>query len=164
MNDASRNLWKRLGTSGWLINRRRRRLWVVTTYAGWLVIAVVVRLLDLTAPDWPRTFVILLLANSTALLLWMGQRTYESSPSFGYPEFDERMVQVKNDAFRRAYQVLSLSVAAAVALTVAAVTAQPGDQGIADVFVIWSGLALLTALLPTTIVAWREPDLKEEQA
>jgi uncharacterized membrane protein len=164
MNDASRNLWKRLGTSGWLITRRRRRLWVVVTYAGWLVIAAVVRLLDLTAPDWPRTAVILLIANSAALLLWLGRRTYESSPTFGYPEFDERMVQVKNEAFRRAYRVLSVAVGAAGALTVAAVTAQPGEQGIADAFVIFSGLLLLVALLPTTIVAWREPDLNEEAA
>src|SRR5260370_38808084 len=27
MIDASRNVWKRLGTSSWLITRRRRRLW-----------------------------------------------------------------------------------------------------------------------------------------
>jgi uncharacterized membrane protein len=165
MNDASPNVWKRLGISGWLITRRRRRLWVVVTYAGWLVIAAVVRVLDLTAPDWPRTTVILLLANSAALLLWLGpQRTYESSPTFGYPEFDERMVQVKNEAFRSAYRVLSLSVVAAGMLTVAALSAQPGDQGIADGFVIWFGLLLLIALLPTTIVAWREPDPKEEPA
>jgi hypothetical protein len=164
MNDASGNLWKRLGTSAWLINRRRRRLWVVVTYGGWLVIAALVRLLDLSAPDWPRTTVILLIANSTALLLWLGRRTYMSSPSFGYPEFDERMVQVKNEAFRLAYRVLGLSVIAAGMLTVAALSAQPGDQGIADGYVIWFGLLLLIALLPTTIVAWREPDLKEDPA
>jgi uncharacterized membrane protein len=163
MNDASKNLWLRLGTSRWLASRRQRRGWVVATYVGWLVIAGVVRLLDIRGAYAPRTIVILLLANSMAQLLWLGRRGYISSPTFNDSAFDERIVQIKNHAFRRAYQVLSLSVVTAGVLTAAAVTAQPGQQGFADAFVIWMALLLLVALLPTTIVAWREPDLVEPE-
>lgn len=163
MNGASKNIWLRLGTSRWLTTRRQRRGWVIATYLGWLVIAAVVKLLDVIAPDPQRTIVILLLTNSAAQLLWLGRKTYISSPMFRDPEFDERMVQIKNDAFRRAYQVFSLLVVVAGLGTYEAITLQPGQQGIADAFVIWSGLVLLSAILPTTIVAWREPDLVESE-
>jgi hypothetical protein len=164
MKDAVGNLWLRHGTSRWLTSRRQRRRWVVGTYVGWLVIAAVTRLLDVTDPSWPRTLFLLLLANASAGLLWLGSDTYISSPTFGDPEFDERMAQIKNQAFRRAYQVLSLAVPAAGAATFTAVTSQPGAPGMADSFVIWGGLLLLAGLLPTTIVAWREPDLVQPEA
>src|SRR5450631_3579962 len=109
MMGPSESLWQRLGTSHWLTNRRQRRRWVVLTYVGWLVIAAVVGLLDRASPYWPRSVIILLLTNSTAQLLWLGRKTYISSPTFGDSDFDERMVQIKNQAFRTAYQVFSMA-------------------------------------------------------
>jgi uncharacterized membrane protein len=163
MMGPSENLWQRLGTSHWLTNRRQRRRWVVLTYVGWLVIAAVLGLLDLASPYWPRTVIILLLTNSTAQLLWLGRKTYISSPTFGDSDFDERMVQIKNQAFRKAYQVFSMAALIAAPVTLWIATSQPGEHGLADAFVIWCGLTMLATTLPTTIVAWREPDLAEPE-
>jgi uncharacterized membrane protein len=161
MMGTSETLWHRLGTSRWLTNRRQRRRWVIGTYVGWLVIAAVVRLADMASPSWDRTVILILLANSTAQLLWLGRRTYMSSPTFGDAEPDERLVQIKNQAFRKAYQVFTIAAGIAVLVIAWAITAQPGEQGFADWFVILCGLMLLATTLPTTIVAWREPDLAD---
>lgn len=55
------------------------------------------------------------------------------------------------------------TIAAGIAVLVVAwaIMAQPGEQGFADWFVIVCGLMLLATTLPTTIVAWREPDLAD---
>jgi hypothetical protein len=93
----------------------------------------------------------------------LGRKTYISSPTFGDSDFDERIVQIKNQAFRKAYQVFSMAALIAAPVTLGIATSQPGEHGWADAFVIWCGLAMLATTLPTTIVAWREPDLAEPE-
>ncbi len=141
----------RIGSRLW-----RRRL-VIATYGGWLLVALLSKLLG--AGD--QRFLIfppILLANGLAALILLNRRTFLNREVLaGDSGLDERLVQNRNQAFRLAFQVFVLVALAAWAVSVTLVH-QPSDA-----LLIYLGVALLGTTLPTVIWAWREPDPPEPE-
>ena len=138
-------------------SRRFRRRLVVGTYGGWLVIAAIVKLMSLSsAKTW--TVFVLLIASAIVQAIWLSRRTIINTPKLADEELDERLVQIKNQAYRRAFQVFGPVAIIGWLLSWAAITLQPGDQGTINALILFCGVALLSGTLPTVIVAWREPD------
>jgi hypothetical protein len=99
-----------------------------------------------------------MVANSIIQLIWLSPRTYINALKLADAELDERLVQIKNQAFRRAYKVVVPVAFTAWWLSLLAVTQQPGNEGLTTALLIFFGVALLATTLPTAIVAWSEPD------
>jgi len=139
-------------------SRRSRRRLIVVVYVGWMLVAILSKLL--TPPDSILPVIpVVPLASSLGALILLSRRTFLSREVLaGDSGLDERLVQNRNLAFRTAFQIF-LPVAL-IAWLVSAVTmqVQSGDQGMATAFVIYSGAALLGTTLPAAIWAWREPD------
>jgi hypothetical protein len=156
-----RPLSNRVGT------RRFRRRVVVGTYAGWLLIVAITRLVTLPIPGWVTpgflVFLGLALLNSLIGVFWLNRRTYINTPALGDVELDERLIQIRNQAYRRAFQVFAPVALIGYPLTWAALQLQPNVQGQINAFIIFSGVTLLATTLPTAIVAWREPDPAEPE-
>jgi uncharacterized membrane protein len=150
--------WNRRPLSNRVGSRRFRRRLVVATYAGWLVVAAMAKLASLASSGgfWPMSLVVL--ASSLVQLTWLVRRTYINTPQLKDAELDERLVQVRNQAFRTAYRVFGVVAVISLALTYVALTTQPNGQGSFNAVVILFGVGLLGGTLPTTILAWREPD------
>jgi len=148
--------WNRRPVSNRVGSRRFRRRLVVGTYGGWLLVAVIVKLL--TSHSFPVLFVVVI-ANSVVMFVWFARTTYLSRAVLaGDAGLDERLLQNRNQAFHRAFQVFALVVVIAGPLSGAALAMQPGSQGIIDGSLIYIGIILLAVTLPTAIWAWREPD------
>jgi len=152
--EASHPLFYRVGS------RRMRRRVVVAMYGGWLVIAAIVLVWSLNSRTWFSAMMLLVLTTSLFQLIWfvwLG-RTYVNAPRLPDAELDERLLQVKNQAYRRAYLIVAPVTVVAWILSLAALQWQPNDEGriMAVALVVASGLAVGT--LPTAIVAWQEPD------
>jgi hypothetical protein len=152
--EASHPLFYRVGS------RRMRRRVVVAMYGGWLVIAAIVLVWSLNSRTWFSAMMLLVLTTSLFQLIWfvwLG-RTYVNAPRLPDAELDERLLQVKNQAYRRAYLIVAPVTVVAWILSLAALQWQPNDEGriMAIALVVASGLAVGT--LPTAIVAWQEPD------
>ena len=159
--------WPRRPLSNRVGSRRFRRRLVVGTYASWVLIAVIERLITLPSPGWvkPGLWIAmgLVFFNSLVGILWLSRRTYINSPALGDAELDERLVQIRNRAYRRAFQVFAPLAVICLPLTWAVIMWQPNDQGYFNAFIIFSGIALLATTLPTAIVAWNEPDPTESE-
>lgn len=56
-------------------SRRKRRRLVVATYAGWIAIAVAVKLLSFAFPSSIFLLVLLLVANLSLQAVWLGRGT-----------------------------------------------------------------------------------------
>jgi hypothetical protein len=137
-----------------------RRTAVVAMYAVWFVIAVVVTLWTSTTRGFLGPTYVVILATFLFQLVWfvwLG-RTYVNAPRLADAELDERLLQVKNRAYRSAYLVLAPVAIVVWALSLAGLQWLPADQGNADSTVLLFGVVLLAGTLPTAIVAWREPD------
>ena len=150
------DVWNRRPLSNRVGSRRFRRRLVVGTYGGWLLVAVIVMLIATSYSFW---FIFPALANSLVMLAWLGRRTYLNREVLvGDAGLDERLVQNRNRAFRRAFQVFAVVVVIAGPLSGVALAMQPGKQGIIDGTLIYFGITLLAVTLPTAIWAWSEPD------
>lgn len=152
--EASHPLFYRVGS------RRMRRRVVVAMFGGWLVIAAIVLVWSLNSRTWFSAMMLLVLTTSLFQLIWfvwLG-RTYVNAPRLPDAELDERLLQVKNQAYRRAYLIVAPVTVLAWILSLAALQWQPNDEGkiMAIALVVADGLVVGT--LPTTIVAWQEPD------
>jgi hypothetical protein len=159
--------WPRRPLSNRVGTRRFRRRLVVGTYASWVLIAVIERLITLPSPGWvkPGLWIAmgLVFFNSLVGILWLSRRTYINSPALGDAELDERLVQIRNRAYRWAFQAFAPLAVICLPLTWVVVMWQPNDQGYFNAFIIFSGIALLATTLPTAIVAWNEPDPTEPE-
>lgn len=95
--------WPRRPLSNRVGTRRFRRRLVVGTYASWVLIAVIERLITLPSPGWvkPGLWIAmgLVFFNSLVGILWLSRRTYINSPALGDAELDERLVQIRNRAY-----------------------------------------------------------------
>jgi hypothetical protein len=139
-------------------SRRARRRLVVAIYGGWVLIAILSKLL--TPPD-SIFFVIPVvpLASSAGALILLSRRTFLNREVLaGDSGLDERLVENRNRAFRTAFQIFAPVALISWLVSAVTVQVQSGDQGIATAFVIYSGAALLGTTLPAAIWAWREPD------
>ena len=148
-------------------SRRFRRRLVLATYGGWLLIAAIVVVTSMTVPGSispALVFPILLLANGAVLGVWFFRKTYISREVLSTDSgLDERLVQNRNHAFRRAFQIFAPLVLLAWPLSLAVMAAQPGEQGYNNAFVIYFTVSLLASTLPTALWAWREPDPVEPE-
>ena len=152
--EASHPLFYRVGS------RRMRRRAVVAMYGGWLLIAAAAILWSLISRRWFLALDLVFLAATLLQLIWfvwLG-RTYVNAPRLADAELDERLLQVKNQAYRRAYLTLAPVVVVAWLLSLGALQWQPNDLGRILAAVLVVAVALLMGTLPTTIVAWQEPD------
>jgi hypothetical protein len=150
--------WHRRPLSSRVGSRRFRRRLVIATYAGWIVMAAMVKLLSFG--PFPRTWlpVLLLAANFIIQAIWLGRRTIINTPALVDAELDERLVQSRNAAFRTAFKVFAPVALIGWIVAMVAVQLQSNDQGFLNAWLIYFGVALLALTLPTAIVAWREPD------
>jgi len=139
-------------------SRRFRRSLVVATYCGWLLAAVVIRLVTPAGQTFPL-IPFVPLANSVALLLWFARKTYLSREVLsGDSGLDERLVQNRNHAFRRSFQVFVPAALTGWVASLVCIWVQPGIEGFNNAVLIFLGATLLGTTLPTVIWAWREPD------
>lgn len=144
-------------------SRRFRRLLVVGTYGGWLVLAVILKMVTPSDESFPLIPVVLL-ANALALLPWFARKTYISREVLaGDMGLDERLVQNRNQAFRGAFRVFVGIVLIGWPLSSTAISLYPDSQGLNIAFLIYAGAVMLGTTLPTVIWAWREPDPVEPE-
>jgi uncharacterized membrane protein len=152
--EASHPLFYRVGS------RRLRRRVLVGLYGGWLMIAALVSLWSLNFGAWFPAMELVLIATviyQLVFFVWLG-RTYINAPRLADAELDERLLQVKNQAYRRAYLVLAPVAISAWILSLAAQEWQPNDQGMIIATALLFAVANVAGTLPTAIVAWQEPD------
>jgi hypothetical protein len=143
-------------------SRNFRRRLVLATYGGWFLIAAIVVVSSMTLPT-PITpalaFPLLFIANAVVMGVWFLRKTYISREVLSTDAgLDERLVQNRNQAFRRAFQIFAPLVLLAWPSSLAVMAAEPGERGYNIAFVIYFAVAILAATLPTALWAWREPD------
>ena len=143
-------------------SRRYRRRLVIATYGGWLLVAAIVVLISAIYPGSlfsDQALGFLFIADAVVLGVWFFRRTYISREVLSTDAgLDERLVQNRNHAFRRAFQIFAPLVLVAWPLSLAVTAALPGRPGYTTALVMYLAVALVAPTLPTTIWAWREPD------
>jgi hypothetical protein len=150
--------WHRRPLSNRVGSRRFRRRMLVATYSAWIAVAVIVKVLSFgPLPPFSLTM-ILVAANVIIQGVWVGRRTIISTPTLVDAELDERLVQIRNAAFRTAFRVFAGVALIGWIVAMEAMQLQPNDAGRLNAWLIFFGVALLANTLPTAIVAWREPD------
>jgi uncharacterized membrane protein len=156
--------WHRRPISSRVGSRRLRRRLLVATYTAWIVVAVIVKVLSFgpVPPFWITQ--ILLWANLIIQGVWVSRRTIISTPALVDAELDERMVQIRNAAFRTAFRIFAVVALIGWIVAMAAIQLQPNYEGSLNAYLIFLGVALLASTLPTAIVAWREPDPAEPES
>jgi ABC-type xylose transport system permease subunit len=155
--------WHRRPLSSRVGSRRFRRRLVIATYAGWLVWAGSVKFLSY-GPLSPIQLSLLLVAGNVIIqAMWVDRRTIINTPALVDAELDERLIQSRNAAFRKAFKIFALAVLIAWPVSVTAIQLQPNNQGYLNALILFIGVAMLATTLPTAIVAWREPDPAEPE-
>ena len=148
-------------------SRRSRRRLVLATYGGWLLVAVILLVSSTLYPEsllaaevMPLTG----LAGFAVIGVWFFRKTYISRAVLASDAgLDERLVQNRNLAFRRAFQIFVPLVMLAWPLSAAIIAAEPGRQGYIGAWMLYLAAVILGPTLPTTIWAWREPDPVEPE-
>ncbi|HEV2033432.1 MAG TPA: hypothetical protein VGU71_04430 [Candidatus Dormibacteraeota bacterium] len=149
-------------------SRSLRRRVVMAMYGSWLLIPLGFVLSFQARGSNLKLAIVSALALGAAAIVtassvWLGRRTYVNSPQLLDSELDERLVQVKNQAYRTAFQIFGALVLIAWPLSLLLLVNNPGGNGITTSLLIVGGVALLITTLPTAIVAWREPDPTEPE-
>jgi hypothetical protein len=143
-------------------SRALRRRVVIAMYGSWLVAALSVAMGVQAQGQWVSSGLELLgiaaLATMSISVVWLGRRTYVNSPQVADRELDERLVQIKNQAYRTAYRLFTAFVVVAWPVSLLLAAIEPGGRGTARGLLIYFAVGLLVTTLPTAIVAWREPD------
>ena len=143
-------------------SRKFRRRLVLATYGGWFLIAAILVVSSMTQPTPVRpalAFPLLFIANAVVMGFWFARKTYISREVLSTDSgLDERLLQNRNQAFRRAFQIFAPLVLVAWPSTFVVMAAEPGERGYDIAFVIYFAVAILAATLPTALWAWREPD------
>lgn len=139
-------------------SRRSRRRMVVAIYGGWVLVALLSKVLN--PPDSILPVIpVVPLASALGALILLSRRTFLNREVLaGDSGLDERLVQNRNHAFRLAYQLFAPVALIAWAVTTVTLQTQWGHGAVATAFVIYSAVALLGPTLPAAIWAWREPD------
>lgn len=152
--EASHPLFYRVGS------RLMRRRLMLGMYGGWVLVAAMVILWSARSPSWFLSMPLVVFASTVFQIVWfvwLG-RTYVNAPRLADKELDERLLQVKNQAYRAAYLLFGPAAVIAWLLSLAALQLEPNDLGRAVATVLVFGVAMFGGTLPTAIVAWREPD------
>jgi uncharacterized membrane protein len=147
-------------------SRTSRRRVVIAMYGSWLLAALSATVgdaLDETMASGFGALAIVAVATMAILSVWLGRRTYINAPQIADRELDERLVQIKNRAYRTAFKILTGFMVVAWPLSLFVLFDRPGAHGITRALVLFGGVGLLATTLPTAIVAWREPDPVEPE-
>jgi uncharacterized membrane protein len=148
-------------------SRSLRRRVVVGMYGTWLVVAAAVIFGLQGNGAWINAglgvLAVVALIAMTLSVVWLGRRTYVNSPQLADRELDERLVQIKNQAYRTAFRIFSAFVAVAWPLSLFVMFNDPTGHSTARALVVYAGVGLLVTTLPTAVVAWREPDPAEPE-
>ncbi len=160
--------WRRRPLSSRVGSRLLRRRVVIAMYGSWLLIPLgFVLSFQARGSNLKHAIVDALALGAVAIVtvswIWLGRRTYVNSPQLPDSELDERLLQVKNQAYRTAYRIFGALVLIAWPLSLLLLVNDPGGNGITTALLIFGGVALLMTTLPTAIVAWREPDPTEPE-
>jgi uncharacterized membrane protein len=145
-------------------SRSLRRKVVVAMYGSWLLAALSAMLGDAQGQTMESGFGAVAiggLLTMSVLLLWLSRRTYVNAPQIADRELDERLVQIKNHAYRNAFKIFTAFVVVAWPLSLFLLFDQPNSHGITRAFAIFGAVGLFASTLPTAVVAWREPDPTE---
>src|ERR1700681_3640935 len=122
--------WQRRPLSSRVGSRRFRRRLVIATYAGWLAVAAIVKLISFGPVPFIRLSLLMVGTNIIIQLMWVDRRTIINTPSLVDAELDERLVQSRNGAFRTAFKVFALLVLIGWAVSIFAATqVLPNDEG-----------------------------------
>lgn len=147
-------------------SRSLRRRVVIAMYGTYLLIALGLQLSFVASARWMTAglgvLAVVAIAGATLSNGWLGRRTYVNAPQLEDRELDERLVQIKNQAYRTAYKIITPSVLVAGPLAYLLLSIEPGSHGIAHAVLIYGFIALLVTTLPTAVMAWREPDPEPE--
>jgi hypothetical protein len=148
-------------------SRGLRRRVVMAMYGTWLLVALAVMLGVQAQGKWITAGLAVLavgaLVTMTLSVIWLGRRTYVNSPQVADRELDERLVQIKNQAYRTAFRIFTVFVVVAWPFSLLLAAIEPGGRGTARGLLIYCGVGLLVTTLPTAVVAWREPDPAEPE-
>jgi uncharacterized membrane protein len=148
--------------SGRVGSRSLRRRVVIAMYACWLLGVVSMELSVQAGTRWMtvglEALAIGALVIATAAIVRLSRRTYINAPRIADRELDERLVQVKNQAYRTAFQIFGFLVVCAWPLSLLLASVEPGVRGTTGALLLFGGVSLVVTTLPTAIVAWREPD------
>jgi hypothetical protein len=155
--------WHRRPLSSRVGSRRFRRRLVIATYAAWLAMAAIVKLLSFGPLPFIWLSLLMVSTNIIIQLMWVERRTIINTPALVDAELDERLVQSRNAAFRTAFKPFALAALIGWMLATAATQLQPNSQGYLNSLILFMGVAMLATTLPTAIVAWREPDPTEPE-
>jgi len=149
-------------------SQRLRRRVVVAMYGTWVLVALGAVFGAPAQGKWITAGLIVLaiaaLITMTLSVTWLSRRTYVNSPQLADRELDERLVQIKNQAYQTAFKIFVGFTVVAWPLSLFVLFDQPGAHGITRAFLIFGGVGLLASTLPTAIVSWREPDPDEPSA
>jgi hypothetical protein len=144
-------------------SRRSRRRLVIAAYGGWLLVALLAKLLS--SPDSALVIIPLVaVTNAVAVLVLLNRRTFLNREVLaGDLGLDERLVQNRNHAFRVSFQVFAPVALIAWLVSLLAIQLQGTTRGLSDAVLIYLGVALLGTTLPAAIWIWREPDPAEPE-
>ena len=129
-----------------------RRAWILAIYAA-VTLATV---LGVARAPFPITF----LLGSLAMLA-TARLNYATSRSTSLPDvaLDERQQGLKNQAHQTAYHI-----SYGVFCLTAVILAQLGVQSLIVIGILAYAYFVLASILPTTVLAWLEPDPPEDEA
>jgi hypothetical protein len=152
-------------------SRRFRRGLVLATYGGWVLVAMILKVISVSTSSSGFVAPALFCTTAVAWLVFIGRRTYINREVLASDTgLDERLVQNRNLAFRRAFQVFAMVVIVAWPISLMAIfwgpppwTVQPSSQGFVNAFLIYFGALVLATTLPAAIWLWREPDPAEPE-
>lgn len=148
-------------------SRSLRRRVVIAMYGTWLLVAVAATLGVQAQGEWLTAglgaLAVGALVAMTMSVVWLGRRTYVNSPQLADRELDERLVQIKNQAYRTAFQIFAAFVLVAWPLSLLILFNDHSGHGANRALLIFASVGLLVTTLPTAILAWREPDPAEPE-
>ncbi len=140
------------------VGRRALVLLVMVGYPVFVAAWLLPSALGIAGPGWVLTAAVLgLVIALGAFSLYQFRRSMAQSPD---ALLDERQIAIRDRAYLESYRVLSVIVL--FGLLLAGILPDLLDRPIALTYdtvqpIIW-GLLLYSLILPSAVVAWREPD------
>ncbi len=154
--------------SGRIGSRRRRRWSVAALYGSYVLICASAAIAaNLTTPAAHAVALALLIAGVAAAIYGvftlMG-RTFVNAPNIRNDALDERQQARRNEALVRAYPVIGIFAALCLGYMMIG-DAWPAVRNYTVIEALFWGTFLLAISLPSSIIAWTEPDpLPESEA
>ena len=150
---------------GWIVDRDsshgRRRRAVVAHFLA-ILVALVAWHLGTSSPEglfWPSMVAFLVFAAVGSLIcVAVKNSTQRIAEGWGDDGLDERQREVRDRSYRAAYRVLAVSSVAIVAYVQFALLAGLPLPGREHAYILFPLCIWLAAVLPTTILAWTEPE------